>query len=63
MNLIARLQALGIWLGVGAIIGVLAGSASALFLVLLELATNTRVENEMIVFGLPLCVKMLAMFF
>jgi len=54
MKLVDRLQSLGIWLGVGAIIGVLAGSASALFLAMLELATNTRVENEMIVFALPL---------
>lgn len=54
MKLSERLKSLGLWLGVGALIGVLAGSASALFLTLLELATSTRVENEVLVFALPL---------
>ena len=49
-----RFVALLEWLGLGAAVGVLAGSASALFLWLLELATHYRERHESIVFALPL---------
>jgi H+/Cl- antiporter ClcA len=42
------------WLGVGSLAGVAAGGASALFLYLLERATETRQAHEVIVFTLPL---------
>jgi H+/Cl- antiporter ClcA len=48
-----RWLALGHWLALGALVGVLCGAASALFLWLLELATEFRTENELIVFALP----------
>lgn len=62
MNLVERLRALGLWLGVGALIGILAGSASALFLALLDLVTHTRMENEVIVFALPLAGLAMGLF-
>lgn len=49
-----RFVALLEWLGLGAAVGVLAGSASALFLWLLDLATHFRERHESIVFALPL---------
>lgn len=42
------------WLLLGGIIGALAGTASALFLALLDLATNTRLANPGLLFLLPL---------
>ncbi|MDQ3364741.1 MAG: chloride channel protein [Myxococcota bacterium] len=42
------------WLGLGAVVGVGCGAASALFLALLDAATSTRQHHEWIVFGLPL---------
>jgi H+/Cl- antiporter ClcA len=50
----ARFAALPRWLGVGALVGVLAGAASALFLWLLELATRFREAHEAITFALPI---------
>jgi H+/Cl- antiporter ClcA len=41
------------WLLLGAIVGVLAGSASALFLITLEWMTNTRIANGWLLFLLP----------
>lgn len=49
-----RLVALGSWLGLGALVGVLCGAASALFLWLLAEATRFRSEHETIVYTLPL---------
>lgn len=49
-----RLSALGLWISLGALVGVLCGSASALFLWLLELATKYRTGHELIVYTLPL---------
>jgi H+/Cl- antiporter ClcA len=42
------------WLALGALVGLLAGLASALFLGLLDLATRTREGHEALVFALPL---------
>jgi H+/Cl- antiporter ClcA len=48
-----RCAALGQWLGLGAVIGVLCGAASAAFLWLLDRATAVRVGHESIVYALP----------
>jgi len=48
-----RLTALGQWLALGALVGVLCGAASALFLWLLEHATQYRGSHERIVYALP----------
>ncbi|MCB0221200.1 MAG: chloride channel protein [Chrysiogenetes bacterium] len=47
------LTALGQWILLGSIIGVACGAASALFLWLLELATDYRTGHEIIVYTLP----------
>lgn len=49
-----RLVALGQWILLGSLVGVLCGAASALFLWLLELATDFRTDHEGIVYTLPL---------
>jgi H+/Cl- antiporter ClcA len=49
-----RLLALGKWLLLGSLVGVLCGAASALFLWLLERATTFRGAHEQLVFALPL---------
>ncbi len=49
-----KLTTLGQWLLLGSVVGVLCGTASALFLWLLELATNYRTGHETIVFALPI---------
>jgi H+/Cl- antiporter ClcA len=48
-----RLTALGQWILLGSLVGVLCGAASALFLWLLELATEFRTGHEGIVYLLP----------
>jgi chloride channel protein, CIC family len=48
-----RLAALAQWLTLGAVIGVLCGSASALFLLLLEAVTEFRAGHEAVVYTLP----------
>jgi H+/Cl- antiporter ClcA len=50
----ARLASLLQGLSLGAVVGVICGAASALFLWLLELATTFRVSHEQLVFALPL---------
>jgi H+/Cl- antiporter ClcA len=50
----AQLGALVQWIGLGAVVGVFCGGASALFLFLLEEVTNYRTGNELIVYFLPL---------
>lgn len=42
------------WIGLGGLIGILAGSASALFLASLDWATQTRLSNPQILYLLPL---------
>ncbi len=49
-----RLTSLGQWVVLGALVGLLCGAASALFLWLLERATSYRTGNERIVYLLPL---------
>ncbi|HSU38887.1 MAG TPA: chloride channel protein [Polyangiaceae bacterium] len=49
-----RLAALGQWIVLGSLVGVLSGAASALFLWLLERATEFRSGHEVIVYTLPL---------
>lgn len=49
-----RWVTLGQWVALGAVVGVLCGAASALFLWLLEVATNFRTGNEVIVYTLPI---------
>jgi H+/Cl- antiporter ClcA len=46
-----KLIILGQWILLGALVGVLCGAASALFLWLLELATDFRGGHELIVFS------------
>lgn len=41
------------WTVLGSLVGVVSGGASALFLVLLERATSTRLAHEELVYGLP----------
>jgi H+/Cl- antiporter ClcA len=48
-----RLTALGRWLVLGSVVGVLCGAASALFLWMLERATSFRTSHEQVVFALP----------
>src|SRR5690606_9510613 len=50
----AQLTALGQWILLGSIVGVLCGAASALFLWLLDVATAFREGHEVIVYNLPL---------
>jgi H+/Cl- antiporter ClcA len=42
------------WLIAGALVGVISGAASALFLFTLQIATNFRTSHELIVFSLPI---------
>jgi H+/Cl- antiporter ClcA len=48
-----RILVLGQWWLLGSLVGVVCGSASALFLWLLEWATNFRTRHELIVYTLP----------
>ena len=47
-------RSLAQWIGLGGIVGVAAGAASALFLWLLELATDYRTGHEQLVYLLPI---------
>ncbi|HVZ73381.1 MAG TPA: chloride channel protein [Polyangia bacterium] len=49
-----RLPALGQWIALGSLVGLICGAASALFLWLLERATTFRVQHEVLVYALPL---------
>lgn len=49
-----RLGVLGQWLVLGALVGVVCGVASAIFLLLLEVVTNVRTRDERFVYALPL---------
>lgn len=49
-----RIAALGQWIFFGAVVGVLCGAGSALFLWLLQKATDFRTGNEVIVYTLPI---------
>jgi H+/Cl- antiporter ClcA len=49
-----RAIALAQWLGLGTVVGALCGAAAALFLWLLDLATETRDRHEVLIYALPL---------
>lgn len=49
-----QLGALAQWIGLGALVGIACGCASALFLYLLDRATHLRTSHEAIVYTLPL---------
>ncbi len=49
-----RIVALGQWVGLGGMVGVICGAASALFLWMLDHATALRMEHGQLVFTLPL---------
>ncbi|HEY0705164.1 MAG TPA: chloride channel protein [Polyangia bacterium] len=51
---VRRLRETGTAIGLGALVGIACGAASALFLVLLDAATNFRGRNDAIVYALPL---------
>jgi H+/Cl- antiporter ClcA len=53
MTRLDRLKALGQWIGIGSVVGVLCGAASALFLCLLGWATDFRNGHEFIIYTLP----------
>lgn len=59
----AQSIALGEWLLFGALVGVLCGSASALFLTLLEHATRYRVAHPQLIYALPLAGLLLGAFY
>lgn len=63
MTRLARLKALVQWIGIGAIVGVLCGASSALFLYLLERATAFRNGHELIVYTLPIAGLVIGWFF
>ncbi|ATB31211.1 chloride channel protein [Melittangium boletus] len=48
-----RVRALGQWLALGSVVGVVCGGASALFLFLLDEATHWRLQHEFVVYLLP----------
>ncbi|NPC71662.1 chloride channel protein [Corallococcus exiguus] len=54
MNISGSARALGQWLLLGAIVGGVCGVASAVFLALLEEATEFRLAHESLVYALPL---------
>jgi len=59
----ARLTVLAQWIVLGALVGVVCGAASALFLWLLELATDFRVHHELIIFTLPIAGLLIGAFY
>jgi H+/Cl- antiporter ClcA len=63
LTLFERLTALSKWLVLGAAVGGLCGSASALFLWLLEHATSLRTAHPAIVFTLPIAGLLIGWFY
>ncbi len=53
-EMLALLRHIGRWLLLAGLVGVLTGAASALFLALLDLATQTRLANGWLLFLLPI---------
>jgi H+/Cl- antiporter ClcA len=49
-----RLSVLAQWLGFGAVVGAMAGVASAIFLALLDLVTRLRGQHQILIYCLPL---------
>ena len=60
---VSRWITLAQWTGLGALVGVVCGAASALFLTLLEHATAFRLAHEWIVFTLPLAGALIGVFY
>ena len=56
-------MALSRWIGIGAVVGILCGSSSALFLYVLEWATTFRNGHEFIVYTLPVAGLAIGWFF
>jgi len=63
MTRLDRLKALTQWTGIGAVVGVLCGSSSALFLYILERATAFRNGHELIVYTLPIAGLVIGWFY
>jgi H+/Cl- antiporter ClcA len=63
MTRLDRLKALGQWMGIGAVVGVLCGASSALFLYILERATAFRNGHEFIVYTLPVAGLVIGWFY
>jgi H+/Cl- antiporter ClcA len=58
-----RLKALAQWIGIGAVVGVMCGASSALFLYILERATAFRNGHEYIVYTLPVAGLLIGWFY
>jgi H+/Cl- antiporter ClcA len=54
VSLDERVRSFGQWLVLGSVVGVVCGVASAVFLHLLDLATDVRTRHELLVYTLPL---------
>jgi H+/Cl- antiporter ClcA len=54
MSLDKRARSFAQWLALGTVVGIVSGTASAIFLYLLELATAFRIRHEYLVYTLPL---------
>jgi H+/Cl- antiporter ClcA len=63
MTRLDRLKALVQWIGIGAVVGVLCGASSALFLSVLEWATAFRNGHEFIIYLLPVAGLLTGWFF
>jgi H+/Cl- antiporter ClcA len=63
MTRLDRLKALVQWIGIGAVVGVLCGASSALFLSVLEWATAFRNGHEFIIYILPVAGLLIGWFF
>jgi H+/Cl- antiporter ClcA len=63
MTRVERLKALVQWIGIGAVVGVLCGASSALFLYLLDRATAFRNDHEFIVYTLPIAGLLIGWFY
>ncbi len=63
MTITSRISTLAKWTILGGAVGLITGSASALFLYLLELATNFRGSHETIVYTLPLAGLVIGLFY
>lgn len=63
MTIVSRIATLARWIILGGAVGLITGSASALFLYLLDLATNFRGDHEAIVFSLPVAGLVIGLFY
>ena len=63
MTRTSRISTFASWTVLGTAVGLIAGSASALFLYLLDLATSLRTDNEVIVYALPVAGLLIGLFY